>query len=119
MLNRKHLSSSHASESKRGRKPDAAMLEYFEMLCLWLENELENEAEKELYTLHELALKMSEFADGDDTYSTKWLKQKLIDRYKDLMYFAEIDGRPNIVCFRTTTSSIINEKWYNDRKTKV
>ena len=35
------------------------------------------------------------------------------------MYFAEIDGRPNIVCFRTTTSSIISEKWYNDRKTKV
>ena len=35
------------------------------------------------------------------------------------MYFAEIDGRPNIVCFRTTTSSIINGKWYNDRKTKV
>ena len=35
------------------------------------------------------------------------------------MYFAEIDGRPNIVCFRTTASSIINEKWYNDRKTKV
>ena len=35
------------------------------------------------------------------------------------MYFLEIDGRPNMVCFRTTTSSIINEKWYNDRKTKV
>ena len=115
MLNRKCPSSSHVSESKRGRKPDAALLEYYEMLCLWLENE----AEEELYTLHELALKMSELADGDDTYSTRWLKQKLIDRYEDLMYFAEIDGRPNIVCFRTTTSSIINEKWYNDRKTKV
>ena len=63
MLNRKRPSSSHVSESTRGRKPDAAMLKYFEMLCLWLENE----AEEELYTLHELALKMSEFADGDDT----------------------------------------------------
>ena len=80
------------------------------MLCLWLENE----GKEELYTLHELALKMSEFAYGDDTHSTK-----LIDRYKDSMYFEEIDGGPNIVCFRTTTSSIINEKWYTDRKTKV
>ena len=115
MLNRKRPASSHVSESKRGRKPDAAMPLYFEMFCLWLENE----AEKELDTLHELALKMSEFADGDDTYSTKWLKQKLIDRHKDSIYFAEIDGRPNIVCFRTTASSIITEKWYNDRKTEV
>ena len=75
MLNRKRSSSSHVSESKSGRKPNAALLEYYEMLCLWLENE----AEEELYTLHELALKMSELADGDGTYSTKWLKQKLID----------------------------------------
>ena len=87
MLNRKCQSSSHVSESKRGRKPDAAMLDYFEMLYLWLENE----AEEELCTSHELSLKMSEFADEDGTYSTKWLKQKLIDRYKDSMYFAEID----------------------------
>ena len=26
---------------------------------------------------------------------------------------------PNRVCFKTTTSSIINEQWYNDRETKV
>ena len=83
MLNWKCPSSSHVLESKRGRKPDAAMLEYFEMLCLCLENE----AEEELYTLHELALKMSKFSGGNDTYSTQWLNQKLIDRYKDWMYF--------------------------------
>ena len=43
MLNGKCPSSSHVSESKRGRKADATMLEYFEMLCLWLENEEEEE----------------------------------------------------------------------------
>ncbi len=66
MLNRNCPSSSCISDRKRGRKPDVAMLEYFEMLCLWLENE----AEQELYTLKELALEMAEFADGEDNYST-------------------------------------------------
>ena len=42
MFNRKCPSSSHVSESKRGRKPDASMLKYFKMLCLWLENEAES-----------------------------------------------------------------------------
>ena len=62
---------------------------------------------------------MAEFAAGEDIYSAKWLKQKLTDRYGKSLYFAEIDGRPNIVCFKSSTSSIINEKWYNEKRSKL
>ena len=84
------------------------------MLCLWLENEAE-----ELYTLQDLELKMLEFSGGKDTYSAKWLKHRLFERYKDSLYFAEIDGRPNVVCFKTKTSSVLNEKWYKEQKCGV
>ena len=116
MLNKNLLSPCNDTDCKKGgRKPDVEMLEYFEMLCLWLENE----AEEELYTLEELRLKMFEFSKGNDVYSVKWLKQKLCDKYKDTLYFADVDGKPNVLCFKNKTSSIINEKWYNDKKSKV
>ena len=84
------------------------------MLCLWLENVAE-----ELYTSQDLELKMLEFSGGKGTYCAKWLNHRLFERYKDSLYFAEIDGRPNVVCFKTKTSSVLNEKWYKEQKCGV
>ncbi|KAG1680637.1 hypothetical protein GQR58_012317 [Nymphon striatum] len=39
---------------------------------------------------------MSEIAHGEDVYSVKRLKQKLLKRYQDYIYFAEIGGRSNV-----------------------
>ena len=62
---------------------------------------------------------MEEISKGDAVYSIKRLKQKLIKKYKEHIFFAEKEGRKNVICFRDTTNMIINDAWYNDRKTDL
>ncbi|KAG1655293.1 hypothetical protein GQR58_024613 [Nymphon striatum] len=94
-----------------GRPVDEEMPQWFQMLCIWLDVE----AGAEFYTLQELHTKMSEIANGEDMYSVKRLKQKLLERYQDYIYFAEIGGRSNVVCFRRMVDYILNETWYEER----
>ena len=96
----------------RGRPEDGNMMKRFQELCNWLDTE----ADAELYTVHELQSKMSELANGETVYGIKWLKQKLKDRYSDSIYFAEINGRSDVVCFRDMAKYILSEAWYNSRK---
>ena len=35
------------------------------------------------------------------------------------IFFAEINGRKNVACFRGVANHIINDKWYKDRKSNV
>ena len=44
------------------------------------------------------------------------LKQKLKDKYQEHIFFTEINGKNNVVCFRITIDYLINDKWYSDRK---
>ena len=81
------------------------------MLCQWLE------VESELYTLKELKEKMLEFVgDEDNIYSVKWLKEKLKSRYGEYVFFADVEVRPDVVCFKRLAGYIINEQWYLSRK---
>ena len=95
-----------------GHPVDENMLQSFEMLCIWLELE----ADAELYTATELHTKMTELANGEAVYSTKWLKTKLKEKYKDSLYFAEINGRSDVVCFSNMINCILNDKWCESRK---
>ena len=54
MLNRPQPTTNEATGSRRGRKPDLMMQQWFYVLCLWLDGEAENEC----YTLSELHMKM-------------------------------------------------------------
>ena len=62
---------------------------------------------------------MERFSESNEAYSTKWLKKKLKDRYSDHLYFAEINGRKNVLCFKNMANYIINEKWYEKRQINV
>ena len=104
-----------ATKAAQGRPQDQGMLQSFEKLCLWLETE----ADAELYTLSELHSKMEEFSDECVVYSIKRLKQKLQEHYKESIFFAEVEGRGNVVCFRNMANFIINEKWYLDKKDDI
>ena len=89
------------------------MSQWFEMLCNWLESE----GEADLYTLAELHSKMIEFSGGShDVSSVKRLKQKVQDRYKDFVFFGEVERHSNVVCFRNMARYIINEKWCTEKK---
>ena len=43
----------------------------------------------------------------------------LQDRYKGNIFFAEIYGRKNVVCFRNMTSWIIRDQWYNNKRSNA
>ena len=92
-----------STECAPGRPKDAGM-----MLCQWL-----------LYTLAELHDKMTEFSGGSDVYTPKWLKQKLHEYYEDFIFFAEVEGRGNVLCFRNMAGYIINDKWYFVKKENI
>ena len=89
------------------------MLKWFKVLIKWLKSE----SGAELYTLTELHSKMVEFSDGDDVYTIKRLKQRLQEHYKELIFYANVEGRENVVCFKNmaTGKYIINEKWQSSR----
>ena len=99
----------YSQNEERGRKVDAEKINAFDLLCDWLDGEAE------LYTLNELQAKMQEFSCLDVTYSIKWLKTKLTERYKDNIFITELKGRKDIVCFRNTASRLISENWHDNR----
>ena len=59
---------------------------------------------------------MERFSESNEAYSTKRLKKKLKDGYSDHLYFAEINGRKNVLCFKNMANYIINENWYEKRQ---
>ena len=85
------------------------------MLCEWLESE----ADSESYMLTELYHKMVEFAESSEVYSVKRLKQKLQEHYKEFIFFAEVEGRGNVACFRNIAKYIINAKWYTQKRKQM
>ena len=109
----KFLSGGESNPVGRPVNPDSSSA--FDKLRLWLESE----ASTDLLTLSELQSKMEEFSESKETYSTKWLKKKLQDRYCNHLYFAEVNGRKNVVCFKNMVNYIINEQWYEKRRNNV
>ena len=87
------------------------MLKWFNILVEWLESE----SGAELYTITELHSRMIEFSDGADVYTIKRLKQKLQELYQEHIFFANVEGRENVVCFKNMAKYIINEKWQSSR----
>ena len=53
---------------------------------------------------------MSELANGEAVYGIKRLKRKLKEKYKDLLYFAEVNCRSDVVCFSNMVNYIVNDK---------
>jgi hypothetical protein len=107
----KDLASASINSNLRGRSADITMSETFEAMCKWLDDETE------LLTLDELYKKMKEISNGNEVYSIRSLKQKLIEKYKKHIFFAKKEGGKDVICFRDAANMIINDAWYNERKT--
>jgi len=43
------------------------------------------------------------------------LKQKLQEHYQEHIFFANVQGRENVICFKNMAKFIINEKWQSFR----
>ena len=107
--------SSPLTKIPAGRQVNTNSMQFFDQLCDYIE------CQAEVYSLRELHEKMVELANGNDemVYSVKWLKVKLSDKYGDHVQFCEKDGKCNVVCFRDMVNYIINDKWYEDKKTEA
>ena len=46
-------------------------------------------------------------------------KQKLHEYYEDFIFFAEVEGCGNVLCFKDMASYIINDKWHSERKENI
>ena len=42
-----------------------------------------------------------------EAFTTKWIKHRLQEQLKDEIVITEINGKPNIVTFQTTTAKIL------------
>ncbi len=100
------------SQEPRGRPADWEKMQAFNILCQWLEDE----GVGDLYTLDELQLRMIDLTNNSmEVYCAKTLKQKLIAKYQDHVFFAESTGRKNIVCFRDMANYIVRESYSSEK----
>ena len=93
---------------------DKVLLESFENICEWLETE----GDCDLHTLKELQQKMKDI-NGNDSYLSVYLKKKLKERYNDHVYFSELSGQADVICFREMANYIIKQKKKKQDETKA
>jgi len=70
-------------------------------------------------TLADLTEKCKNFSETSSVYCESWIKEKLLEKYGSRIFFAEVQGRRNVVCWHNMASFIINAKWYSDREKDV
>ena len=90
-----NIPSDEAPVKRAGRPISGDEHKNFEKLCSWLDSETET------YSVSELHQKMVEIAEGTDVYtSNKYLKQLLLKRYGNELFFSEMPGLSDVVCFK-------------------
>ena len=62
---------------------------------------------------------MKVFADREAVFGAKWIKKKLQEKYSDNIFFAEVAGRKNVICFKDMASYIVSDTWYAERKEDI
>ena len=78
----------------------------FIRFCEWWKGEEDSFSVVELHKK-----KMKELAKSNEVYSLKCFQQKLIDKYKGLIYFSDAEGKPNALCFNDWLNSLLNDQW--------
>ena len=84
--------------ARRGRPSDIDQ----ESAFLFVENYLE-ENDDEQTTINDLLLLMQEHLkhSSSDAFTSKWLENSLTEHFKDEIVFTEINGKQNVVTFRS------------------
>ena len=54
--------------------------------------------------------------ENNNVYTKRWLKIKSKIKYREHIMFTEAFGEPNVVCFKSMTEFIVNDKWFSERK---
>ena len=91
------------TDKRRGLPEDVQMFKGFERVCIWFEET----SDCEMYTIQEIHLKIAELNNEDNVYTTKRLNQKLKERYRHHLYFIELPGLIDVLCFKDMASYIL------------
>ena len=103
-----------SSDNSKGKAMDKVLLKSFENVCEWFETE----GDCDLHTLKELQQKMKD-VNGKDSYPSAYLKKKLKERYNDHVYFSELSGQTDVICFQELANCIIKHKKKKQNETKA
>ena len=99
-------------KSKRGRPPDVSRESASLFVANYLkENDDEQTAVNDLLSITQERLKDS----SSDAFTSKWLKNRLMEYFKDDIAFTEINGKHNDVTFKTKAKNILHG-FYKSRK---
>ena len=98
-----------SADGNQDRPECPKMQAVFNLTCDWLETEID------LFSYENFPLKMEEVP-SDETCSVKRIKQKLQKMYKENLFFAEVSGRKNVVCFRNMVNWITRDQWYDNKR---
>ena len=93
-----------------GRPQNEGKQRNFEAICEWLETD------GDLHSIAELHDRMKEMANSEDIYQRKYFKEKLKEKYGSSLFFAEIEGRSDVIIFRNICDKLINDEWYKRRE---
>ena len=101
---REDIPSDEAPTKRPGRPINEEQCSNFAKLCEWLDKEAKQ------YTISELRSKMIEFAGSDENAyaSNQYLKQNLQKRYGNKIYFSEVNGKPDVLCFKAIEGAASN-----------
>ena len=91
---------------KVGRPQDEEKCEAFFKVTKFLE-----ENDDEQITVNDLVEKMEEYLSGtnSEAYGRQHMKTKLLEYFGDRIVITDINGKPNVVTFRTTAAAILQE----------
>ncbi|KAK6186089.1 hypothetical protein SNE40_008194 [Patella caerulea] len=105
----KQKDESPSSKFSRGRPENQTQLTAFLKVAKFLQ-----ENDDEQITIGDLVKQMDDLCPGD-AYSSTYMKKKLLEYFKDQIIVTELNGIPNVVTFKATASTILNE-FYNHPK---
>ena len=59
---------------------------------------------------------MKKLAASDEIYSKpQYLKEQLKKKYGNQIFFATVNNKTDVVCFKETATSTVNDTWYKNR----
>ena len=80
-----------------GRPKNENKEKAFANLCKFLDEEGECGA----FTLDQVYEKLHQISDSEAFFSKRYLKQKLIEKYDNNIYFTSEIGRKDVICFQS------------------